>query len=131
MIVIPIAPGEVFDRYTILQLKSERIQDPGKVQTVKREIAQLKPHIAALYTTAKADGNGGRLEALASELKEVNETLWVVEDELRLCEGKSDFGARFVQLARSVYKTNDRRAKIKHIISQMFHAQVYEVKSYA
>ena len=71
------------------------------------------------------------LARFATELKEVNEALWQIEDEIRLCERDEDFGPRFIALARSVYRTNDRRAALKRQINELLGSQLIEEKSYA
>ena len=106
-ITVEIAPGELIDKITILEIKSERITDAAKRHHVGTELALL---VAA---RDRAVPGSAELARLATELKAVNEARWQVEDESRLCERDEDFGPRFVALARSVYRTNDRRAALK------------------
>jgi hypothetical protein len=118
---IEISPGEVVDRLSILEIKLERIAEPGK-----RE--RLRPQYEALLR-ACVELKG--IEALAAELKEVNEALWQIEDALRDHEHRGDFGPAFIALARSVYQKNDRRSVIKRQIDDHFDSALSEEKSYA
>jgi tetratricopeptide (TPR) repeat protein len=120
----PCSVGDLIDRVTILKIKRERMADEGKLINVERELALLE---------AEAQSNGlvgGAVEALAEELAEVNDQLWEVEDALRLCERAGEFGSRFVALARSVYRLNDRRAALKRAINTLFDSTLVEEKSY-
>lgn len=121
---IPVSWGELFDKITILTIKSNRIADPGKRKNIKRELEQL---------TAIRDSKISRsdqLTALSSSLQEVNEKLWNIEDDIRLLEKKKDFGNQFVELARAVYITNDRRADLKSQINNLLGSELVEEKSY-
>lgn len=124
-VLVEVAPGELLDKLTILQIKAERIDDPAKLRHVRAELRVL----AAARDRALPASD--RLVELTAELREVNERLWEVEDELRRCEARQDFGARFVELARSVYKTNDRRAAVKRQINDLLGSALVEEKSYA
>ena len=120
----PLSLGELIDKITILEIKSERIGEPAKLANIRRELALLRQlQTDAGLTSARIDG-------FAAELKHVNETLWVIEDDIRECEAAADFGARFVALARSVYQNNDRRAAIKREINLAFGSEIVEEKSY-
>ena len=121
----PIAVGELIDKITILQIKSERINDAGKVANVQRELAALE----ATRLAAALDGE--RIAAFTSELKAINTQLWDIEDAIRLHEARADFSESFVALARSVYQVNDRRAQVKHAINREFGSGIVEEKSYA
>ncbi len=122
---IEVAPGELIDKITILQIKSERIEDPAKLQHVHAELASLSA--ARDRVIVPSD----ELLALTAELKSVNEALWVIEDDIRACDRNNDFGPRFVALAQSVYRSNDRRAALKRRINLLLKAEVVEEKSYA
>lgn len=122
--LIEMAPGEVIDRLTILELKREHIADAAKLAPVSLEYEKLS---AALAADAPIPG----VEALRAELKAVNAALWLVEDDIRDCERAKDFGPRFVELARSVYRNNDRRSALKHAINQAAGSALTDVKSYA
>jgi hypothetical protein len=124
-ITVEIAPGELIDKITILEIKSERINDAVKRQHVATELALL---VAA---RDRAVPGSAELARLATELKAVNEALWEIEDAIRRSERDEDFGPRFVALARSVYRTNDRRAALKRQINERLGSQLLEEKSYA
>src|SRR5262249_54541355 len=106
-IKVEIAPGELLDKLTILEIKAERASDPAKLRNVRTELALL----IAVRTHSVAESP--KVQALYSELKTVNEKLWEIEDEIRLCERREDFGPHFIALARSVYRLNDNRAALK------------------
>jgi Flp pilus assembly protein TadD len=122
---IEMAPGELIDKITILQIKAERITDGGKRANVQRELALL------LARRSQALWNSAALCDLSVRLKQINESLWDVEDALRECERAQDFGSRFVELARSVYRQNDERAAVKRQINVLLGATLVEEKSYA
>ena len=123
-IEVPVSAGELVDKQTILEIKSERIADTGKLANVRRELAGLS---AIVDPMLKA--NAG-LAPLKSALKTINETLWVIEDDIRDCERSKDFGAKFIELARSVYRTNDQRATAKRRIDDLLGSEILEEKSY-
>jgi plasmid replication initiation protein len=122
---IEVAPGELIDKITILEIKSERIADPAKLANVRTELATL----AAARRRSISDS--AALSGLSQQLKAVNEALWDIEDAIRLCERDQDFGPRFVELARSVYRQNDRRAAIKRKINELLGSKLIEEKDYA
>jgi uncharacterized coiled-coil DUF342 family protein len=123
-VTIEISPGELIDKITILEIKSERMTDAAKLINVRTELDLLaQVRVAAL--AASHD-----LDALASDLKQVNEALWEIEDAIRLKEKAQDFGAEFVALARSVYRINDERAALKRRINDLLGAVIVEEKSY-
>jgi len=124
-IAIPGAVGELIDKITILEIKSRRIADGDKLRNVRRELELLEQSLT------KAGLDHPHLGALKADLAAVNERLWVVEDEIRVCEKNQEFGERFVALARSVYATNDRRAAIKRDINRLFNSAIVEEKCYA
>ena len=123
-IMAPISAGELVDKITILRVKAARIGDPAKEANVRKELAMLEA-IAAQALPASAD-----IDRLTGELAEVNAALWDIEDGKRDCERRDDFGDRFVQLARSVYVENDRRAAIKRAINEAAGSDIVEEKSY-
>lgn len=124
LIQVEVAPGELLDKWSILRIKSERIADPKKLASIRAEFAVVdatrRKHIPATPG----------LDALLGELKEVNERLWDIENAIRACEKRQDFGSEFVQLARSVYQTNDRRAAVKRQINDLLGAKFREEKDY-
>jgi hypothetical protein len=122
---IPVAPGELIDKITILEIKMERIRDVAKLANVRAELAEL----TAARERCLPDSS--ELAHLTSALKEVNEALWQIEDDLRECERTRDFGPRFIELARFVYQHNDRRASLKRQINEQFGSRLIEEKSYA
>jgi tetratricopeptide (TPR) repeat protein len=124
-ITVEVSAGELLDKLTILQIKRERIPDPGKLANVRAELSALE---AARDRSVRLTAE---VERLAAELKAVNEALWAVEDDLRACEAAADFGPRFVELARSVYRHNDRRADLKRRINDLLGSRLREEKSYA
>ena len=122
---IEVAPGELIDKITILEIKLERIEDADKLANVKLEWATLiKARDGAMDSTTE-------LDRLSAELKAANEALWDIEDDIRDCERDKDFGDAFVQLARSVYISNDKRAALKREISELLGSSLIEEKSYA
>lgn len=124
-ITVEIAPGELLDKLTILEIKQERISDAAKLANVRTELATL---VAA---RDRAIRPAAALDSLTAELKRVNEALWEIEDEIRVCERQADFGPRFVELARSVYHQNDLRAAVKRRINDLLGSRLIEEKSYA
>ena len=124
-VVIEAAPGELIDKITILEIKSARIRDGEKLRNVRKELETL---VAARdRTILSPDG----LAALTAELRSVNETLWDIEDDVRVCERDGDFGPKFIELARSVYKNNDHRASLKRKINELLGSAIVEEKAYA
>ena len=121
---IRVSPGELIDKITILEIKADLIKDSGKRLSVRRELTILKECRDEAVPTSVA------LERLTAELKMVNKKLWMIEDEIREHERDKNFGERFVALARSVYKNNDRRASLKHDINTLLGAEIAEQKSY-
>lgn len=118
MIEIPVSVGEVIDKITILQIKQEKITNPAKQKNVTKELDQLLLRVDVTEISQ------------FDELKNVNKELWDVEDEIRVCERNQDFGDEFIQLARSVYFFNDRRAELKKQINLMTGSELIEEKSY-
>ncbi|OUD09750.1 hypothetical protein BVC71_07925 [Marivivens niveibacter] len=124
-ILVPVAPGELIDKLTILQLKSERIDDAAKLANVAIEQSALTA--VANQAIPKSD----ELQRLWGELYQINADLWVIEDDIRICESHDDFGDEFIRLARAVYQTNDRRAAVKKQINLLLGSALVEEKSYA
>jgi hypothetical protein len=119
---IDVSPGELLDRLTIFEIKLERIKAPEKRRNLALEYEAL--------LQARAGLKDQQLDALVAELKEVNATLWQIEDELRDHERRSEFGPAFVELARSVYFNNDRRSAIKRRINEQLGSALTEEKTY-
>lgn len=123
-IKVKISIGELLDKITILEIKAERISDAQKLRNVTHELSELCG--VANLLPASADSL-----SYVRQLKEVNTLLWDVEDALRECEHDNDFGERFVLLARSVYKYNDRRALLKKKLNELMGSELTEEKSYS
>jgi len=123
-ILIPISPGELLDKITILQIKSERIADPAKVTNVRTELEMLDK------VWRQAVDEDGEIAALTAELKSINEALWEIEDDIRDEERNRRFGERFIELARAVYVTNDERANAKKKVNLHLNSSIVEEKSY-
>jgi hypothetical protein len=123
-ILVPVSFGELLDKIAILQIKSERMSDPTKLANVRKELDALSAtwleHAAAQIPVIE----------LRAALKAVNERLWVIEDDIRICEKRQDFGAEFIRLARAVYFENDERARIKKDLNQALGSAYVEEKSY-
>ncbi len=122
---IEISPGELIDKITILEIKLERIADAAKLANVKAEWESLTA------SRNEAIPSSDELQRLSQGLKEVNEGLWVIEDDIRQCEREQDFGEKFIELARSVYINNDDRARLKREINELLGSRLVEEKSYA
>ncbi len=124
VIKVPVSFGEVLDKITILEIKSERIEDAAKVKNVRLELDELS------RTWNEAVENQAAIAELRQQLKAVNEQLWEIEDDIRDQEAAQDFGDRFIELARAVYVTNDKRAAIKKDINLALGSRFVEEKSY-
>ena len=130
-VLIETSIGELADKITILQIKSVKMTDPAKLAHVQCELDTLTVTFeAALKTMLESPSSFTELVEVVSRLKQVNETLWQVEDDIRDCERMKDFGPRFVELARSVYFENDRRAALKRQINELLGSRIVEEKSY-
>ena len=121
---VPVAPGELIDKITILEIKVERIEAETKLANIKKELDVLTQ--ACNEAVPKSE----KLIQLTIELKKINEILWEIEDKIRGCERIKDFGDTFIKLARAVYVTNDKRMKVKRAINDLLGSQIIEEKSY-
>ena len=121
---VEVSPGELIDKITILEIKAERVVEPAKLQNIRVELATLTA------SRDKAIVSNDRLAELTAELKAINAALWEIEDDLRECERTGDFGPRFVELARSVYRQNDRRSEAKRKINELLGSKLIEEKAY-
>lgn len=124
LIQVPVSHGELIDKITILEIKSERIGDAAKRDNVRAELEMLNATWAG-DAASKTD-----ISELRGRLKAVNEALWDIEDRIRLQEKAGDFGSTFIELARAVYFRNDERAAIKREINLELGSQLVEEKSY-
>ena len=123
-LLVPISVGELLDKISILEIKAEAIDDPAKAANVLRELAALDAVRAREVAAAP------ELEALDAELRAVNRVLWRIQDDIRAVERAGLFDDRFVELARSLYRNNDRRAVLKRRINELTGSAIVEEKSY-
>jgi hypothetical protein len=127
-VLIPVPPGELADKITILEIKSRRVKDKKKLGTVKNELKLLKAEMAKLLKENPKIKS--RFTLLKKKLRGINLKLWNIEDVIRKLEAKKDFGVAFIQTARAVYITNDLRSEAKNKINSLFGSKLYEVKHY-
>ena len=123
-ILVEIAPGELIDKITILEIKTDRIADPDKLNNVRVELEVLEK------ARDEAVEASQELDDLTVRLKRVNTALWNIEDDIRDCERRQDFGPKFIELARSVYRSNDQRAAVKREVNELLDSKLIEEKSY-
>lgn len=123
-ILVPVSPGELLDKITILRIKSARMSDPEKLENVRRELAALE------RSWAEAVPDVGTIAAEEQALMRVNARLWDIEDHIREHEAGRRFDAAFIELARAVYVTNDERAATKRRINTALGSSIVEEKSY-
>ncbi len=123
-ISIETSAGELLDKVTILEIKKEKISDKESLKLIDREYTSLEN---SLKKNIKINDE---IQLLWDKLKKVNLKLWEIEDEIRLLEKKKKFDEKFIELARSVYKHNDNRAKIKLQINQLTGSDIKEIKKY-
>ena len=123
-IVVEVSVGELLDKISILEIKKEKIKDPEKLRFINNEHGVLKDQF---LKNVKSDE---KVDSLFKFLKEINNKLWVIEDDKRLCEKNSDFGDEFIKLSRDVHFLNDERAKIKLEINNHTGSKIKEIKEY-
>ena len=123
IINIPISLGELIDKISILVIKEKKIKDEKKNNLIREELILLRKIL-------NEAANNNSINNYLNQLIDVNSTLWKIEDEIRDCEKNKKFDQKFIELARSVYITNDRRAEIKLEINNKFGSKIVEVKSY-
>ncbi len=123
-ILAEISAGELIDKITILEIKKEKIINKEKLVEVNKELISLNK------TLEKSINDGSKILSFKNDLKNINLKLWDIEDGKRLAEKNNQFDEKFIQLARSVYKFNDERAKIKLAINNALGSNIKEVKSY-
>ena len=124
VILAEISAGELVDKVTILEIKQAKISDMEKLNLINKELLSLNS------TMKKFIPDHSKIKHLISELKEVNLKLWDIEDGKREAEKNNNFDEKFIELARNVYKFNDKRAKIKFSINNLLGSNIKEVKSY-
>jgi len=118
---VPISIGKLWDKYSILLIKKEKIKNENKLKYIETEINYLDK-LMSNYSYNE--------DNLFLNLKNINKKLWNIEDELRIKEKNQEFDSIFIELARSVYYTNDKRAEIKKKINIKFNSDIHEVKDY-
>ena len=123
LVNISVSLGELVDKISILKIKQKNIKETSKLENVNKELASLN-------NTLKKYINEQELDNYLNALLDINTKLWNIEDDIRKCERLKKFDQTFIDLARSVYFTNDERAKIKHDINKIFGSELVEVKSY-
>ena len=123
---IEISTGELMDKLSILEIKLQRIKDPNKSANVEKELKELNKHFQDLL-----DQYGEPIKNHYLELSKINKILWDIEDNIRKKEAAGEFNSEFVELARSVYITNDQRAKVKKSINLFTNSELIEEKSYS
>ena len=119
-----ISTGELFDKISILEIKKNKIKDKSKRNIVLKELGSLQEAVNENIEKSKS------LLKLYKKLKSVNLKLWKIEDDIRDCERKRNFGDKFIKLARAVYFTNDERSRVKNKINSLTKSNISEVKSY-
>ena len=124
---IEVSNGEILDKYSILEIKLQEIRDEAKLANVRNEYESLTPAVQEIYNSVES---AGALSTLYKDLLNVNKTLWNIEDQIRDCERDKNFGQDFIELARSVYYTNDDRADVKKKINTLTGSTLVEEKSY-
>ena len=123
-ILAEISVGELIDKITILEIKKEKISNKEKLVEVNKELDSLNE------TLKKSINNESKISSFKNDLKNINLKLWDIEDRKRSAEKNNKFDEKFIELARSVYKFNDERAKIKLAINNALRSNIKEVKSY-
>ena len=123
-ILTEISAGELLDKLSILEIKLNKIKNPALLQEIKKDYNIVK------VTKNKNINSSNEINVLYTDLKKINEQLWEIEDKIRLCEKNSDFKDKFIQLARDVYFTNDKRSKIDSEINKISCSNIKDVKQY-
>ena len=123
-ILSEISPGELLDKISILEIKLVKIKDQKSLEKINKEYESLIEAKKLFIPQSK------KLDDLINKIKEVNLSLWNIEDKIRICEKNKDFGKKFVDLARKVYFNNDKRAKIKSKINEVLGSNIREIKQY-
>ena len=123
-ILSEISAGELLDKISILEIKIDKIKNKNNLLEVNKEYKSLKKTLDSNIEISD------KIKQLSKEIKKVNIQLWNIEDKIRICEKNKDFGKTFVELARSVYSTNDKRSKIKSEINEIVGSNIREIKEY-
>lgn len=122
---VPVSWGELLDKVTILEIKTQRLTSEAALVNVRHELAQLSTF------AQQAEGLNPDIVRLKGELKQINEALWQIEDEVREKEAAKIFDAEFIRLARAVYHNNDARGRLKQQINQLLKSGLTEEKQYS
>ena len=123
-ILAEISAGELIDKITILEIKKTKINDVEKLKDIEKELSSLKA------TLKNSISDTLKIQELIDKLKSINLKLWDIENKKRLAEKSNDFGKKFIELSRSVYKNNDERSRIKLEINNILGSNIKEVKSH-
>ena len=123
-ILIQTSAGELVDKLTILEIKKEKIKDPKKLSVIEKEYFSLENSFKDKIKL------NSQIQELRNKLKKINQELWNIEDDIRFAEKNNNFNEKFIELARSVYKCNDKRAKIKLEINILTKSDITEIKQY-
>ena len=123
-ILVEVSAGELLDKLSILEIKKEKIKDPNKIKFILDEYSILNEQFDKNIVSNE------KLKKLYQSLKEINEKLWVIEDDKRQCEKDKEFGDKFIKLSRDVHFYNDNRAKIKLEINNLTDSKIKEIKQY-
>ena len=134
LINTPISVGELIDKISILLIKKKNIRDSVKLQHIEKELSMLESNLISSTKDLKEGSDGIKLPSQVEEFRdrllEINSILWKIEDDIRNCERNKSFDKKFIELARAVYQTNDKRSEIKNEINNYFGSTLIEVKSY-
>ncbi len=128
-ISVPVSPGELIDKLTILEIKSRRIKNDQKLKTIRYELNLLKAILNRLLSENKSIS--AKVNTSRKKLLEINKKLWDIENQIREKESSGTFDNKFISLARAVYITNDKRSEIKNKINTLFGAAIKEIKEYS
>ena len=123
-ILVEVSVGELFDKISILEIKKKKIKDAKKLKFINDEYSVLKDQLD------KNVKSNEKLEKLFQSLKEINDKLWVIEDDKRMCEKNSNFNDKFIKLSREIHFLNDNRSKIKLEINNHTGSKIKEIKEY-
>ncbi len=126
---VQVSTGEMFDKWSILKIKYTKIDDVAKLRNVYKEYDTLNLLVQQVYLGLDKEQHAS-LDTVVNSLCRVNQQLWEIEDKIRLCEQRQQFDDNFVQLARSVYKTNDQRSELKKLIDKLTKSDFTEEKQY-
>jgi hypothetical protein len=122
---VEVSLGEFLDKLTILEIKSERISDPAKLDNINKELSKLRE------TWSSSPYSNATIDDELDKLRDINKQLWDIEDEIRDKEAQQEFDDRFIQLARAVYFSNDKRSEIKRVLNAKLGSTLLEEKSYS